>query len=77
MSRWVKRNLFTILFNSVGKRKAKMLGYRRSKWAPERFKMQKIRRSHQGYRNRIYGSIQAIKMRLHYGRRKVIAQFRR
>jgi hypothetical protein len=72
-----KRNNFTIVFGGVGKRRRLFSNYRRKKWAPLRFKMQKIRRAHQGYRNQVYGSISALLFRKEYGRRKPIAQFRR
>lgn len=42
-----------------------------------KYKMQMIRRSNQGWRNRIYGSVQALKLRLQFGRRKSVPQFRR
>ena len=73
----VHRSHFTTIFGSVGTRRTKLGIYRRSKWAPQRFKMQKIRRAHQGWRNKRIGSIQAIKTRLKYGRRKPVPQFRR
>ena len=84
-----KRKLFTKIFGGAGKRryaqdftsripcpitrKPIKLVYKVSK----RFKMQWVRRSHQGWRNRIYGSAIALKLRLEYGRRKPTPQFRR
>jgi hypothetical protein len=43
----------------------------------KRTKMQMIRRAHQGWRNKVIGTLQALRIRLKYGRRKPIAQFRR
>ena len=71
------RNLFTKIFGNVGKRRTATGKYRRGKWAPHRFKLQMIRRAHQGWRNRTFGSLQALKIRLKYGRRKTIPQLRR
>jgi|GEM_PF-2207385 len=84
--RIVKRKLFTIIFGGVGKRRyvQDFMSYTPSPLtrvvAPlsvKRFKMQKIRRAHQGWRNRTFGTIQAIKIRLQFGRRPVVPQFRR
>lgn len=72
-----KRNDFTIVFGGVGRRRKLLFDHRRKKWAPLRFKIQKIRRAHQGWRNKVYGSISALLFRKTYGRRPVIAQLRR
>jgi len=69
------RTLFTITFGSVGRRRTVFFGKFLSK--TKRNKMQMIRRAHQGWRNKRIGSIQALKIRLQYGRRKPIPQFRR
>ena len=45
--------------------------------SPPRYKQEKIRRAHQGWRNRIFGTIQALRVRLQFGRRPVTPQFRR
>ena len=73
--RTVTRNNFTRLFGGVGRRRTVFI----QKWnlITKRFKMQKIRRAHQGWRNRVIGTIQALKIRLQYGRRKSVPQFRR
>ena len=77
--RIIKRKLFTIIFGDVGKRRL-ITDYHPSsvrKPRKHRTKMQKIRRAHQGWRNRVHGSITALKMRKVFGRRKSVAQFRR
>lgn len=73
--RTVMRNNFTRLFGGVGKRRT--VHVRKWNLVTRRFKMQKIRRAHQGHRNKIFGSIQALKIRLQYGRRPTTPQFRR
>ena len=73
----IKRSAFTVVFGGVGKRRRMLFNFRRKTLAPLRFKMQKIRRAHQGWRNEIYGSISALLFRKEYGRRKVVPQFRR
>ena len=40
-------------------------------------RIQWIRRSHQGWRNKTFGTISAIKVRLEFGRRKPSSPFRR
>ena len=70
------RNDFTTIFGGIGRRRL-VYNPLRKKQLPLRFKLQKIRRAHQGWRNRIFGSIHALKIRRMYGRRPVIAQFRR
>lgn len=86
-----KRNNFTKLFGGIGRRRSlvfepikKSHGKLTWRWwhiplsgRKHRHKMKMIRRAHQGYRNRIFGTIQALKIRLKYGRRKPIPQFRR
>ena len=77
--RIIKRKLFNIIFGGVGKRRL-ITDYHPSpirKPRKYRTKMQKIRRSHQGWRNRIYGTITAQKIHKVFGRRKTVAQFRR
>ena len=75
--RIIKRKLFTIIFGDVGKRRLIQDYYNKPKRIKARFKMQKIRRAHQGWRNRVHGSITALKIRKVFGRRKPLAQFRR
>ena len=84
-----KRKLFTVVFGSVGERRyAQDFASRipnpitRIVVAPatrvaKRFKMQWVRRSHQGWRNRVFGSATAIKIRLQFGRRRSEPTFRR
>jgi hypothetical protein len=77
--RIIKRKLFNIIFGVVGKRRL-ITDYHPSpvrKPRKHRTKMQKIRRAHQGWRNRVHGTISALKIRKVFGRRKPIAQFRR
>ena len=75
--RTIKRKLFNIIFGGVGKRRLITDYNPRRRPLPLQFRMMWIRRSHQGWRNRVYGSIIAIKLRLQYGRRKSVPQFRR
>jgi hypothetical protein len=85
--RIVKRKLFTTIFGGVGKRRY-VQDFKSYIPSPltrivltpppvKRFKMTWIRRSHQGWRNRVFGSAQAIKIRLQFGRRRSTPQFRR
>lgn len=71
------RNDFTTIFGGVGRRRSVKDFFNSKKVIKASFKMQKIRRSHQGWRNRIFGSIQALKIRRMYGRHKPTPQFRR
>lgn len=90
--RIIKRKPFTTIFGGVGKRRY-MQDFRSHIPRPldriihwthiylsgqkHRTKMQKIRRAHQGWRNRVYGGIMGLKIRLQFGRRKKAPQFRR
>lgn len=76
-SRTIKRKLFNIIFGGVGRRRLIQDFFNKPKHIKERFNMQKIRRAHQGWRNRVYGSITALKIRKVFGRRKPVPQFRR
>lgn len=59
----IKRSDFSVVFGTVGKRRI-IQDYRQSlSRAVKRTKSQWMRRSHQGWRNRVYGSIAAFKMR--------------
>ena len=69
------RTFFTTTFGSVGKRRT--VFFRGTLEGAKRTKMQMIRRAHQGWRNRVIGTLQALRIRLKYGRRKPVAQFRR
>jgi hypothetical protein len=73
----IKRNDFTIVFGTVGKRRFIKDFVNKVKRVKVRFKMQQIRRAHQGWRNKVIGSLQALRVRLKYGRRKPVPQFRR
>jgi hypothetical protein len=75
--RTIKRKLFNIIFGGIGKRRLITDYNPKRKPLALQFRMVWIRRSHQGWRNRVYGSIIAIKLRLQYGRRKGVPQFRR
>jgi hypothetical protein len=75
----VMRNDFTIVFGGIGKRRT-LLDFVskksfRKRWI--RFKMVQIRRAHQGRKNKVFGSIHALRIRRAYGRRKPIGSFRR
>lgn len=72
----IKRNSFTAVFGGFGKRRP--LVTRQIKFhLVTRSKMQMIRRAHQGFRNKIFGRVNAIKMMLVFGRKRKVAQFRR
>ena len=72
------RNFFTTTFGSVGRRRTVYIGCKLAiRWGVKRTKMQMIRRAHQGWRNKVFGSLQALRVRLKYGRRKPVPQFRR
>ena len=77
--RIIKRKLFTIIFGDVGKRRLITDYYPSEIVKPRRrrFKMIWIRRAHQGWKNKVHGSIWALKVRRTFGRRKPIPQFRR
>ena len=75
----IMRNDFTGVFGGVGRRRT-LLHFAskkrfRLRWI--RFKMVQIRRAHQGRKNKVFGSMHALRIRRTYGRRKPIAQFRR
>jgi hypothetical protein len=75
--KWIKRNDFTSVFGGYGRRRFIKDFVNKVKRIKLRFKMQQIRRAHQGRRNKVFGSIHALRVRRAYGRRSVIAQFRR
>ena len=73
----VRRNSFSQVFKSFGTRRT-VLSYVTSKIKfKRRTKMQHLRRANQGYRNKIFGRVNAIKMRLTFGRHNKVPQFRR
>jgi hypothetical protein len=76
--KFIRRNDFTIVFGGFGKRRT-LFHFARKKhfrlrWI--RFKMVQIRRAHQGWQNKTFGSLYSLKTRLKYGRRKSIGNFR-
>ena len=75
----IKRNDFTIVFGGFGKRRTLLhfAGKKRFRMRWLRFKIQQIRRAHQGWCNKVFGSINALRIRKVYGRRKPIGSFRR
>jgi hypothetical protein len=87
--RTIKRKPFTTIFGGVGKRRyvQDFMSYIPSpltrvfhifpRQNHKRFKMQWTRRSHQGWRNRVYGGIMGLKLRLQFGRRRPTTTFRR
>jgi hypothetical protein len=77
--KWIKRNDFTVVFGGFGKRRTLLdfVSKKRFRLRWIKFKMVQIRRAHQGRKNKVFGSIHALKIRRAYGRRKPIAQFRR
>jgi hypothetical protein len=77
--KFIKRNDFTIVFGGFGKRRTLLhfAGKKRFRLRWIRFKMVQIRRAHQGRKNKVFGSMHALKIRRTYGRRKPLAQFRR
>ena len=75
--RIIKRKLFTVIFGDVGKRRLIQDYYSKPKRIKSRFNIQKIRRAHQGWRNRVHGSITALKIRKVFGRLKPTVKLRR
>jgi len=77
--KFIKRNDFTSVFGGFGRRRTLLhfAGKKRFRLRWIRFKMQQIRRAHQGHRNKTFGMIQALRIRRVYGRRKSTALFRR
>ena len=73
----IRRNNFTTIFGGVGRRRTVVTRQSATRLVIRRFKMQMIRRAHQGWRNKQFGTLHALKIRLQYGRRAVIPQLRR
>ena len=76
----IKRNDFTSVFGGVGRRRTLLhfVGKKRFRMRWRRFKMQQVRRAHQGRRNKVFGMMQALRIRKTYGRRSHISlTFRR
>ena len=76
--KWIRRNDFTNIFGGVGTRRTLLdfAGKKRFRMRWIRFKMVQVRRAHQGWRNKTFGSLYSLKTRLKYGRRKSIGNFR-
>lgn len=77
----IRRNSFTQIFKSFGMRRL-VMDYKQIKNAcrnprAQRTSNQMIRRANQGYRNKIYGRINALRTRLTFGRYPKVPQFRR
>jgi len=77
----IRRNTFTQVFKGFGGRRL-VTDYKHMKIVcrnprAKRTSIQKIRRASQGYRNKIFGRLNALKMRLMFGRLKNTPQFRR
>jgi hypothetical protein len=75
--KYIKRNDFTIVFGGFGKRRFLKDFVSKPNRLVLRFKIQKIRRAKQGWRNKVFGMIHALRIRKTYGRRKPIGSFRR
>jgi hypothetical protein len=77
----IRRNSFTQVFKGFGGRRL-VTDYKQMKIAcrnprARRTLSQRLRRASQGFRNKIFGRLNAIKMRLMFGRHKKTPQFRR
>jgi hypothetical protein len=72
----VMRNDFTTVFGGIGRRRSIKDFVNKPKRIKLRFKMQQVRRAHQGRRNKVFGSIHALRIRRMYGRRKPVSNFR-
>jgi len=83
----IKRNTFTTIFGGIGQRRFVSTYIKRGRIEHiyermcfnkiPRYKIEKTRRAHQGWRNKRIGTIETIKVRLRYGRHKPVPQFRR
>lgn len=77
----VRRNPFTSVFGGYGRRRF-VTDYKQMKIEcrnprQRRSLIQRLRRASQGFRNKIFGRLNALKMRLVFGRHKKTPQFRR
>ena len=77
----IRRNSFTQVFKSFGTRRL-VMDYKHIKIVcrnprAQRTSNQMIRRANQGYHNKIYGRINALRTRLTFGRYPKVPQFRR
>jgi hypothetical protein len=77
----IRRNSFTQVFKGFGGRRLitdyKQMKIECRKPRQRRPLSQRIRRASQGFRNKIFGRLNALKMRLMFGRHKKTPQFRR
>jgi hypothetical protein len=77
----IRRNSFTQVFKGFGGRRLvtdyKQMKIECRKPRQRRTLIQRLRRASQGYRNKIFGRLNALKMRLMFGRHKSTPQFRR
>ena len=73
----VRRNSFSQVFKSFGTRRTVLTYVIHKVKLRRRTKMQHLRRASQGYRNKIFGRVNAIKMRRIFGRLNKVPQFRR
>ena len=77
----IRRNAFTQVFKGFGGRRL-VTDYKHMKIVcrnprQRRTLSQRLRRASQGFRNKIFGRLNALKMRLMFGRHKATPQFRR
>ncbi len=77
----IRRNIFTQVFKGFGERRLvtayKQMKIECRKPRQRRTLIQRIRRASQGFRNKIFGRLNALKIRLMLGRHKKTSQFRR
>jgi hypothetical protein len=71
------RNDFTVIFGGVGKRRYIFIDKGRRPVYRKRTRMQMYRRAAQGWRNKVFGRLTAMKLRLEFGIRKPATRFRR
>jgi len=74
--KFIKRNDFTSVFGGFGRRRT-LVTRQKSISLVLRFKMVQIRRAHQGRRNKVFGTITALRIRKVYGRHKSVSYFRK
>jgi hypothetical protein len=77
----IRRNIFTQVFRGFGERRLvtayKQMKIECRKPRQRRTLSQRLRRASQGYRNKTFGRLNALKTRLMFGRYKKLPQFRR
>jgi hypothetical protein len=74
-----RRNHFTTIFGGIGKRRvvASLHYPKRIFRRREKFWMERLRRSRIGWRNQVWASLVSLQVRIKYGRRKFMGNFRR